>query len=411
MLGDYLELFRNERQTLMFGALSTFMSSPGQTFFIAGFIGSFIVSTRLTASVRGKLYLARELGSACLLLVLDHWIDRIDLRYYATLVAIGLSFSCLWSSIVVGPITLFVAFFLLRLFGQGLMTHVAVTSVSRYFGSRRGLALSVTGMGLAFAAAVLPSLIIFMINQLGWRWTYAVIGGFVLCFSLPVFARLLISRPEFTRPPSEQTGRPTPRALDGLIAVASTRYFWFALPILTFMPFSSTALVFHIEAIGLAKGWSRELVASAFGAYALGHVIGLLMSSYVVDRLTARIMMVGMNIPLFVGIAMLGLLSSATAAFLFMVCVGIGLGLVQTTVGAIWAEVYGTERLGSIRSFATMLMVVSSAAGPAALGLGLDIDMKIIDICWALLLFAGIATAMAFVSISTPVTSVTEHGN
>jgi len=42
---------------------------------------------------------------------------------------------------------LIVAVFLLRLFGQGMMTHIALTSTGRWFAAERGRAVSLVVLG------------------------------------------------------------------------------------------------------------------------------------------------------------------------------------------------------------------------------------------------------------------------
>ena len=81
-----------------------------------------------------------------------------------------------------------------------------------------------------------------------------------------------------------------------------------------------------------------------------------------------------------------------------MALIGISLGLSQPTVGAVWVEVYGTRRLGTIRSFAVVMMVISSAAGPAVLGFGLDHGMSIGEICTLVLAYGLAATLLAYLS-------------
>jgi predicted MFS family arabinose efflux permease len=139
-----------------------------------------------------------------------------------------------------GPIGVLFGFLLLRLTGQGLMTHVAVTSIARYFNRQRGRALSVVAMGFPLAEGIMPAIAVMMIAALGWRMSYALIGALVLAVAAPILIRLIWRVPSFTRPPGwERPGR-APRALDGLRIVIGTRFFWSALPILLFMPFTST---------------------------------------------------------------------------------------------------------------------------------------------------------------------------
>jgi len=49
----------------------------------------------------------------------------------------------------------------MRLSGQGLMSHTATTTISRFFEKTRGRALSTTWLGLSSAEFILPLLIIF----------------------------------------------------------------------------------------------------------------------------------------------------------------------------------------------------------------------------------------------------------
>lgn len=241
----------------------------------------------------------------------------------------------------------------------------------------------------------LPALAVAMVGLFGWRASYFAIGAVVLLVAAPVLVRLIWRIPEFTRPPGWDSPGSPPRALDGLRIVVGTRFFWYALPILMFMPFGSTALVFHIHAIATVKGWSNELVALGFTSYAVGHAAGLLISGSMVDRLGARTMLALMDLPMIAGVAFLGLLSGDMVALVFLSFVGLSSGLVQTTMGAVWAEVYGVAQLGTIRSFAVMLMVAGTALGPAVVGLMIDAGISIGGVCGVLVIGGSTAVLLA----------------
>ena len=51
---------------------------------------------------------------------------------------------------------LFIAIFLMRFSGQGMMSHTATTTISRYFTKSRGKALSTGWFGLSAAEFILP---------------------------------------------------------------------------------------------------------------------------------------------------------------------------------------------------------------------------------------------------------------
>lgn len=391
MIRPYIELIRNDWPLLAFGFACAFLSSPGQTFFISLFIGAVAADIGLSAAGLGSLYMVATVGAASLLPLAGHWIDRLDLRLYTVLVMAGLALSCWVMAVVGGPATLVAALLLLRLTGQGLTTHVAVTSIARYFHHRRGRALSLISMGFPLSQGILPTVAVMAGATADWRRSYAVVGVGLLLVAAPVLVWLIRSSPAFTRP-TDIGGVPA-RARDGMMIVIRTRFFWFALPLLIYMPFSSTALIFHIQAIAGMKGWSHELVALGFAAFAVAHALALLLLGGLIDRFGARTLLPWMNMPMFVGLVFLGLSGAPSALPLFLALMGISSGLSQTVGTAVWAEIYGVERLGTIRSFATMLMVGGTALGPLAIGLLLDSGSSLVVICGALVAF-GIASAV-----------------
>ncbi len=395
MLKAYSSLLRDERGPLAFGAACTFLSAPGQTFFISLFIGALSDSLGFTAAQLGSLYLGATLGSAALLPWFGHWIDRIDLRRYAAAVMIGLAVSCAVMASASGPVSLVVGFLMLRLFGQGLMSHTGMTSVGRYFVNRRGRALSVVVMGFPLSEAVMPALAVVLIGAIGWRATYLTVGAGVLVLAVPLLLWLIAGRRAFTKPTAREDGARRPSAWDGARIVGRTAYFWLVLPLLIYMPLTATALIFYIQPIGEAKGWSPELIAASFTAFAAGHAAAILVGGNLVDRFTARNMLAATGLPMVLGIVLLGLLETPIAAFAFMGLIGASTGLAHTVSSAMWAEVYGVERLGTVRSFSVMLMVTGTAVGPALAGPMIDANWAVALIAALFAGFGAVATLLA----------------
>ena len=57
----------------------------------------------------------------------------------------------------------------MRLAGQGLSSHTATTTISRFFEKNRGRALSTGWLGLSLAEFVMPVLIVFLLTFIEWR--------------------------------------------------------------------------------------------------------------------------------------------------------------------------------------------------------------------------------------------------
>lgn len=71
------------------------------------------------------------------------------------------------------------------------------------------------------------------------------------------------------------------------------------------------------------------------------------------------------------------------------------MGIAGTVKAAVLAETFGTEKLGTVRSLFTMLMVLSTAIGPLVVGLLLDsgITFETIMLGMAGVLFLAILNA------------------
>lgn len=393
MIGAYFSLVRDEWRPLAFGVACAFLSSPGQTFFIAQFAGAFAADLGLGAAQVGSLYMIGTIGAAVLLPLTGHWIDRVDLRLYTVLVMAGLAVACGVMAVAAGPASLVAALLLLRLTGQGLTTHTVATSIARYFRRRRGQALSLVAMGFPLAQAILPSVVVMAGGTAAWRASYAVTGLAVLLIAAPALVWLIAAVPRFSRPVELGSGSAPSSALAGLAIVTRSRFFWLALPILLYMPFVSTALVFHIQAIAGAKGWPAELVALGFTGYGAGYVAALLFLGPLIDRFGARAVLPLMNLPLFLGVTVLGLSNAQAALPVFLALMGMSSGLSQTAVAAVWVEVYGAARLGMIRSVAAMLMVGGTALGPFVVGFLMESGLSLRAMCGGLV-GAGIAAAL-----------------
>lgn len=77
-------------------------------------------------------------------------------------------------------------------------------------------------------------------------------------------------------------------------------------------------------------------------------------------------------VPLASGIALLWLVDGAWAAYAFMTLLGVTMGMSGAVHAALWAELYGTRHLGAIQAMLGSLMVASTAASPAVVGLVLE---------------------------------------
>jgi len=382
----YWRFFRSARPLLAYGLSLTFLSSVGQTFLVSLFVPSLLGEFALTESGFGVLYSSATLAGALLLPWIGSLMDRTFLHRF-TLGVVGLLaasaflMAAAWHVAVLG-----MALVGIRLAGQGLSSHTALTAMARYFEEGRGRALGISNLGFALGEGILPLVLAASIPLVGWRWTWVELAVATLLFG-PFLVRLLrrsgaeldprkIVRPTVTVPsaPGPAGGPandPVPRDW-GRREVLRDPRFWLVLPATLLPPFWVTALFLYQTAIAASKGWSVPLMASAFVAYAIARVAFTLGVGGAIDRFSARVVLPFALAPLAAGIVVLGLADARWAAYVFMALVGVTMGMTSAVVAALWAELYGTRRLGAIQSMLGSAMVVSTAASPAIAGFVLE---------------------------------------
>ena len=373
---QFLLFVRRHARPLAFGALHAFYSAPGQTFCIGLFIASIGGSLGLDPATIGALYLAGTMASAGTLMFVGQWIDHVRLVYFSAAVVVGLGLACLIMASATGPFVLFLAFYALRLTGQGLMTHVEATATARAFEAERGRALGITALGAPLSEIVFPPLAVAGIAAFGWRPTYAMMGVIAILVLLP-FTQWLLSGIR-RAPPPRTSGQGAWRGLvAGLLILMRSRFVWAALPALAVLPFFSTAVMFHITAIAGAKGWPVALVAASFPASAIANVVGLFASGHIIDRISARKMFLWQSMPIIAAVAVLAAFSGEWTLPVAFALIGLGGGLSRPVITAMWAELFGLSVLGTIRSAVAMYMVFVSALAPFVFGALLEAGLSV----------------------------------
>lgn len=116
---------------LGFGLLLTFSSSVGQTYFIALFAGALRADLDLSHGAFGGLYTLATLASALTLVWLGKTADRVEPAMLAALTLAALAGSALLLAGAESVLWLGIGLFGLRLFGQGMSSHLAMTFVGR----------------------------------------------------------------------------------------------------------------------------------------------------------------------------------------------------------------------------------------------------------------------------------------
>ena len=351
---------------LAFGLLACFASAFGQTFFISLFNPQWMQEFDLGHGEIGALYSTATLLSGLTLIQVGKLLDDVPLVKFTALAVLAFAAGCLFIANVTEPAWLVAGFFMIRLCGQGLMGHIAVSSMARFFERGRGRAISIATLGFPLGEAIFPSLVVVTVAALGWRGSWMLAAAFLVLFILPLLAWLPRQAP--LADPARVAQEPGYRRRD----VLRDPRFYFLLPIMLAAPFIITGLFFHQATLAVAQGWSLALLASAFVAFAMAQTASSLLTGVLIDRFGARRLLHVFLWPLGVGAILLLHVDTAWMAFAYMAMAGFSAGANGSLSGAIWAELYGTRHIGAIRAMFTAMMVFSTAASPVILGIALD---------------------------------------
>ncbi|KEO72138.1 MFS transporter [Anditalea andensis] len=372
---NYIQFIRRNKTMSFFGAMMTTLSSFGQTFLLSLYIPYLIEEFAITNSLISSLYGIATIASALILPKLGKYIDTVPLKNF-TLMTTGIFLSALvFFSFSRSWWYLPIAFFGLRLAGQGLYSHIAITTMSRYFVENRGKAISIASLGHPLGQAILPALTLLVIAQIGWReslWLNAALVGLIVT----VFTIFAI-KPKHLQTESEVKvenggGVDRPATKVRQRDILRSKPFWLLAPNVFFVPFAITGLFFYQFSIIAYKGWGIEYIALGLTAYAIASTFSILTAGPLIDRFNAKTFFPFYLLPFLGALLVIYLVDSQWGIFLYMVLMGLSTGFGNATMAALQVEFFGQTYIGTVRSLFTSIMVLSSAVGPALYGVILD---------------------------------------
>jgi MFS family permease len=429
----YLQFLFKNRRFLGFGVLIAFFSAFGQTFFIAVFGPDIRAEFGLSHGGFGGYYAMGTAASGFCLIWAGKLIDRFDLRWVTALVCGALILACANMALVPAAWALAPALFALRLSGQGLMSHTAMTSMGRYFEAERGRAVSIAILGFPLGVAVFPTLAVWLSTMLGWRMAWAAIAAALALFLIPLALWLLkghgvrhrfflartatetddaeIDRPGAQDGPEITTETARRRQWTRAEVVRDPRFYLLCFAI-TAPSFIVTGLFFHQAHLAFAKGWTLTWMASAFVAYTVGAIGANLAFGPLIDRYGARRLLPFYLYPLVLACLTIILFDHPLAAVALTLLLGLSSGGGQTLIGAAWPEFYGVLHLGAIRALVMSMGVGASALSPVTLGWLIDrgVAMEAMALgfmVYLVLAITSILAALARAAPDTPQSKVT----
>lgn len=369
---------------LFISAISTFFSSPGQTYSISAYINSYVADFGYSRTTISTLYTFATLLSGSLIIFMGKAVDRFGQRRMLVVAGIMLSVACLFNSFIVNTVMIFAGFFLLRFFGQGSLTLVPGALIPQWFDKNRALSLSLLAYGNMLGNMLAPSINTFMITNYGWQMAWRGWSMLLLFVFVPLVAFFIINKPEDIGLLQDNQKAKDQHEINAELdkmaqesfhinEAVKTRAFWFVGIISMLLPLISTGMMFHFFSIMKTKNVDATMAAVVIGLVAIPGFFMPIVASVVVDRFPSRHILTITS--LLIGLDLLYMLfvRNFMMACVFILIYGLISNVQNLTINVIWVKYFGRLHLGSIRGAATVFTVVGSAFGTIPFGLSFDL--------------------------------------
>ena len=371
-----LAFLRANAPWLTAGVLLTFLSSFGQTYFISVFAGEIRGVFDLSHGQWGGIYSLGTTASALAMVWAGGLTDLFRVRVLAPIVLVAMMLACL--AMALNPVwwLLPVVVFALRFTGQGMMSHLAVVAMARWFVASRGKALSVATLGNALGEAILPLTFASLLIAHDWRSLW-IVASAIAILGVP-FLLLLLRR---ERTPQSWAQSSQSLGMDGRHWTRGEALghflFWFMVPALLGPSAFNTAFFFHQVHIAEVKQVSHVELVAMFPLYTAISIGAMVTAGLMLDRLGTPRVLPFIQIPMVAAFLLFSVSEGPLLLLAGFVMLALTTGANSVVPNAFWAEFYGSAHMGRIKAMAAAIMVLGSAIGPGITGLAIDLGIGI----------------------------------
>ncbi len=296
-------------------------------------------------------------------LVTDRLNPRLLIAAGGTVFALGFALSGRVTSIA----QLYVTFGLTAAIGMSVAYVVPNATVFRWFPRRSGAAIGIAAAGVALGGIVVPPVSFSIVERVGWRQAFVVLGVAVIVTVL-ASAMALRTAPERTDGAAERERAPL-AAVDMLAAPQ----FWLLGTVCAANWLPMFAMWAHLFPMALARDVDRASAAAAVSVFGVTSLVGRLGWCALSDRygrsLTIAICLGGQAVA-FLGLATL---SGAAPFFVAVALFGATSGGSVPLLGILAADIFGSASAGRSMGGIVATAALVATLGPVMAGRAYDV--------------------------------------
>jgi len=313
-------------------------------------------------------------------IVLGQLTDKIGPRMVLTLSGIFIGVGYLLLSTVSSIWQMYLLYGVVVGIGMGGGFVPIITSISRWFISRRSMMNGIVLSGVGIGMLVTPPIANWLIARYHWSQSYIILGT-------AVFLIMVISAQFLRRDPSQVGQSPYNNARDSIQQAAAvenrdyslkeaitTGRFWMLFFIFACVGFTGLSLMVHLVPHVINLGISSSVGATVLATVGGANIGGRLFLGAVADRMGTRTVYIIGFIILSMMLLWLVFITETWALFLFAVVFGFGQGGLSSVQAPMVAELFGLRSHGLIFGAAGFGAMVGGTVGPILLGYLFDIN-------------------------------------
>lgn len=306
--------------------------------------------------------------------VVGDLVERVGPRRVVTAGALFLSFSLAACSRAANELQLYLTFGVMTSLGVTLIGWVATsTAVRQWFPHRVGTALGFSSSGMGAGILIFAPLTQFLIDRVGWRSTFLILGLLVGGILTPA-ALLFLRRPAGARGGASREERARALIVDPQWAQTSwtlkkalhTRQFWLLALAFSLGTFTSQGIHLHQVAFLVDHGFSASFGARVLGLVGATSIGGRILWGTVSERIgrepTHSIAYAAIILAV-LALLEAGRMETALLAVAYAILFGLGYSIVSPITPAIASDLFQGPTFGRIFGTLTIFHGLGAAVG------------------------------------------------
>jgi MFS family permease len=325
--------------------------------------------------------------------------DRFGARIVVLLGALLLGIGLFVASRATSPLAFQLGFGVLVGIAAGAFFAPMIATVTGWFDTQRGLAVSLVSAGMGVAPMTISPLAAWLISNYDWRTAMAAIGALAWILLIP--AALFVRAPPRSAEPGSAEGSIATSAESAPRLTSALRTPQFIVLGTTFFLCCAahSGPIFHMVSYAISCGIPTMAAVAVYGVEGFAGLGGRLLLGVAADRMGVKpVLICGLLIQALAIIAYL-LVNSLNEFYLLATVFGIAYGGVMPLYAVLAREYFDQRIMGSVFGAATMMSSVGMALGPVIGGWIFDTYS---DYRWLYISSFGLALGAAAIALAFP---------